>query len=77
MNEMIPIIDKREFKYRYRIEFTKLSCVKKSAWYPKMRNSPVKRLVKFIAKRARIELGYSSNTADTDIVHLLTHGKKF
>lgn len=65
-------IDKREFRYRYRKEFIKLLSVRKDTWYPNMRYSPVKSIVKYLAKKARIELGYSDRTADTDIVHLLT-----
>ena len=69
----IPDIDKREFRYRYREEFKKLLSVKRTVWYPKMNYSPLKPLVKYIANRARIELGYSQRTGDTDIVHLLTN----
>ena len=66
-----PKLDKREFIYRYRNEFKKLSSVKTSVWFPKMQGSPLRPLVKFIANRARIELDYSPRTGDTDIVWLL------
>lgn len=69
---MIPEIDKREFRYRYRKEFTKLLSVKKSVWFPHIRHSPMRTLVSYLAIRARIELGYSKNTAKTDILYLLT-----
>ena len=69
---MIPEIDKREFRYRYRKEFAKLLSVKKSVWFPKYKYSPVYSLVKYIANRARIELGYSQSIGNTDIVHMLT-----
>jgi len=69
----IPNRDKDEFRYRYRKEFTKLLSVRRSSWYPKMRDSPIKLLIKYLAKRARIELGYSERTGSTDILHLLTN----
>ena len=74
---MKPKRDKREFIYRYRHEFKKLSAVKVSVWYPKMNYSPLKTLVKYIANRARIELDYSYKTTDTDIVWLLFHQRLF
>ncbi|HES60143.1 MAG TPA: hypothetical protein ENO18_06915 [Caldithrix sp.] len=67
----MTLIDKKEFCYRYRHEMMKILVVKRSSWYPKMRNSPIKHLIKYIAERARIELGYSKKTSTTDIVYML------
>lgn len=68
-----PRRDKREFVYRYRKEFKKLSVVKTSVWFPCLKGSPLRDLVKYIARRARVELGYSEKTIDVDIVWMLYH----
>ena len=59
-------IDKAEFVYTWRLNFSTLS----DDWYPHPKGKD-KTSVKWIASLARHQLGYSDKTVDVDIVHTL------
>ena len=62
------LLNKVEFCYRYRVEFDKIRKVK---WFPNSSGTHVHTLVRYIAQRARIEIGYSRNSSTCDIVRHL------
>lgn len=59
-------IDRREFVYMWRLNFSTLA----ENWYPHPKGKD-KISVKWIASLARHQLGYSDKTIDIDIVHTL------
>ena len=65
---MISLEKKKAFVFRFKSHFELIS---KHDWYPGLKASPVKHQIKYIAKMARIQLGYSKKTTDIDITFLL------
>ena len=64
----IPYRYKQEFVYKNRGYFNEIAKVN---WYPYVKGSIIRAEIKYIALRARMELGYSINSADCDIVYNL------
>ena len=67
---MIPLINKREFIYKYATNFAVLSRVN---WFPHISKAPegFRLQIRYLAQMARVELGYSEKSGSGDIVHHL------
>ena len=65
---MFQLIDKREFIYKYATNFAVIS---RFQWYPhpkRLIDESIQIQIRYLAHRARIELGYSERTGSVDIV---------
>jgi len=61
---------REEFVYKHREEFRSLSKIK---WFPCAPTKNIRLQVRYLAHRARVEMGYSEKYIDIDLVYGLQH----